>query len=93
MLSSLQSNPFPSYHHQPLTLTIREIADPQEVIDHFFGAWRLPEVRYVLKEWLYEAYGAGMGSEKEFLFLHDELIRLVEASWVLHGQSKTATPK
>lgn len=83
MLSSLQSNPFPTYHNQPLTLTIKEIDAPQEVIDNFFGGWRLSEVRYILKEWLYEAYGSGMGGEKEFLFLHDELVRLVEAMWLL----------
>jgi len=86
MLSSLRSNPFPAYHNQPLHLTIKEIADPKEVIEQFFSAWSLTQVRYILKEWLYEAYGSGMGGEKEFLFLHDELIRLVEAIWVLQQE-------
>ncbi|MCP9750454.1 hypothetical protein [Ferruginibacter sp. HRS2-29] len=57
--------------------------DPKEVIGQFFSTWSLTQVRYIMKEWLYEAYGSGMGTEKEFLFMHDELIRLVEAVFVL----------
>lgn len=83
MLSSLRSNPFPASHNQPLHLTIKEIADPQEVFDNFFSAWSLTQVRFIMKEWLYEAYSTEMGAQKEVLFMHDELVRLVEAVWVL----------
>ncbi len=75
------SHTFPAYHNQPFALTIAEIDNPQQVINSFFGGWRLTEVRYLMKEWLVEANSRRLGDE-DFLHLHDEMMRLCEAVWV-----------
>jgi hypothetical protein len=45
-------------------------------------------MRYCLREWLYEVVQKEEVPTYNFLWLHDELIRLAEAAWLLQQQNK-----
>ncbi len=74
----------PEYHSQPLKLTLDEIADPQMVISEFFDRYHLPDIRVCLREWLDESIREDEVLPMNFLALHDEVMRLVEAVWVMN---------
>jgi len=79
----MSSDTFPSYHNQPLWLTVEEIENPSFVIEDFFIKYSLTEIRADLKAWLQDANDKETIESKEHFATHDEIIKIVEACWVL----------
>ncbi len=81
-------DPLPEWHQKPLHLTIAEMENPHLVIAELFEHYHLPELRFVLKEWLDAAIKEDEVMEINFLTLHNMVLRVAEAAWVLNQNYK-----
>ena len=75
---------YPPYHDQPLRLTIPEIENPSSVLTFFFICYDLPDIRACMKELLHDALRADNSDASSHVALHQDLEKLVEASWLIH---------
>jgi hypothetical protein len=78
----------PAWHQQPLYLTVPEINDPYLAVAEFFTGYHLTDIRFCLREWLSTALRTDEVLEMDYLPLHDHLIKLAEAAWLLHQKNK-----
>jgi len=76
----------------PVFLSKEEIEQPQKVLAEFFDCYHLQNIRSFLKLWLHEALRPNEILQMDYLTLHDHLLKLTEAAWLLH-QSKSIKPK
>lgn len=79
---------YPDYHEQPLSLSIAEIVDPRSVLSHFFTCYDLPDMRACLKDLLHDAIRAENADGSSHVLLHQDLEKLVEASWLIYHQNE-----
>lgn len=79
-------SPLPQWHSKPLYLTNAEITDPYLVIHQLFDQYKLPEFRFLLKEWLDAALKDDEVLPVNFVALYDMMLRMVEAASVLKQQ-------
>lgn len=80
--------PYPAYHEQPLSLSFAEINDPCSVLSHFFTCYDLPDIRICLKDFLHDAIRAANADGSSHVVLHQDLEKLVEASWLIWRQNE-----
>lgn len=79
---------YPAYHEQPLSLSIAEINDPRSVLSYFFTSYDLPDMRACLKEFLHDALRSDNSNASSHVSLHQDLEKLVEASWLIYQQKE-----
>lgn len=83
------------FHHQIANytqlhnLSNEEIEQPQKVLADFFDCYHLQNVRTFLKLWLHEALRPNEILQMDYLSLHDHLLKLTEAAWLLHHSQTT----
>lgn len=82
---------YPTWHNQPLNLTVSEIEDPKSVLEFFFTCYGLPDIRTSLKELLYDSLRAEGADVASHVSTHRDLEKLVEAVWVIHEQNNNST--
>jgi hypothetical protein len=87
-LRKLLLEEMPDWHQQPLNLTVAEITDPYQVLKEFFNGYHLTDIRFCLREWLGTALRTDEVMEMDYLNLHDNLVKLAEAAWLLHQKNK-----
>lgn len=80
--------PYQDYHEQPLNLSIAEIEDPHSVLSQFFTCYDLPDIRTCLKDLLHDAIRAENADGSSHVVLHQDLEKLVEASWLIYHQNE-----
>jgi hypothetical protein len=61
---------------------------PHAVLVEFFDWYGLKDIRACLKEWLQLALRTDEVLEIDFLTIHDHVLKLAEAAWVLHVNKK-----
>lgn len=76
---------WPAWHQQPFRLTCDEINNPRHILKEFFTWYTLSDIRLCLKEWLTDALRAEDVEALEYVTLHDNIEKLIEASWVILG--------
>jgi len=79
---------YPSYHNQPFRLTTEEMEDPMLVLNDFFAAYRLPELRAALNLLLQDGLRATESEASAHMSTSDDMEKLVEAAWLLHQANK-----
>jgi hypothetical protein len=84
----MNTNTWPSYHQNPLRLSIEEINHPFTTLCHFFQTYHLPDIRTCLNNWLHDALAKETIEAKEHVLTHREVEKLVEAAWVIHQNRK-----
>ena len=58
------------------------------LVEEFFECYSLPDIRHYLREWLYiSMLQKETIMEDDFVMLHDAILRLVEASWLLRKEA------
>lgn len=87
----MHPNMFPDYHTNPLRLTIDEIKNPSIVIDEFFEAYHLPDIRLCMENWLHDGLVAETIESKGHVYTHDKVIKLIEACWLIRQNNKEKT--
>ena len=75
---------FPEWHEKPLRLSIKEIDQPFLVFQSFFEAHRLPGVRACMQELLHDAIMDEGANGSNHITIHEEVVKLVEAVWVVY---------
>ncbi len=80
---------YPEWHKNPLRLTAYEMKKPATVIQSFFECYNLPSIRACLREWLEDALTDPASQAKDHLYTHNDVERLIEAIFLLHGVNKT----
>jgi len=80
--------PYPDYHEQPLSLSIAEINDPHSVLSQFFTCYDLLDIRASLKDLLHDAIRAENADGSSHVVLHQDLEKLVEASWLIYHRNE-----
>ena len=81
---------YPEWHNNPLYLSNEEIANPDKVLAEFFTYYDLRNIRTFLKLWLQAALRTNEVLDMDYLTLHDHMIKLAEAAWVLHTTASKA---
>ncbi|HEV8286624.1 MAG TPA: hypothetical protein VGQ09_20085 [Chitinophagaceae bacterium] len=81
---------YPEWHNTPLYLTKEEMENPHKVLAEFFDCYNLKDIRACLREWLYDVLRPDEVLQMNYLTVHDHVIKLAEASWILHSDK---TPK
>lgn len=81
---------YPDYHENSLSLSIAEIEDPRSVLSYFFTCYDLPDIRACLKDLLHDAIRAENADRSSHVVLHQDLEKLVEASWLIYHQNKNS---
>lgn len=76
---------WPAWHQQPFRLTCNEINNPHHILKEFFTWYTLSDIRLCLKEWLTDALRAEDVEALEYVTLHDNIEKLIEAAWVILG--------
>ncbi|SFW80600.1 HEPN domain-containing protein [Chitinophaga sancti] len=76
---------WPVWHQQPFRLTCNEINNPHHILKEFFTWYTLSDIRLCLKEWLTDALRAEDVEALEYVTLHDNIEKLIEAAWVILG--------
>lgn len=76
---------WPSWHQQPFRLTCNEIDNPHHILKEFFTWYTLSDIRLCLKEWLTDALLAEDVVGLEYVTLHDNIEKLIEAAWIILG--------
>jgi len=84
---------YPDWHNNPLLLSKEEMEHPQKVLSEFFECYGLKDIRACLKEWLYEAVRTDETLQMNFLVLHDHIMKLTEAAWLLHNEKRKSKKK
>src|SRR4030095_11345238 len=79
---------YPEWHNNPLRLTTPEMQNPNIVLKDFFSAYHLTDIRECLTEWLYSAIRTDEVPAMNYVYLHDNIERLVEAAWLLYNNKK-----
>jgi hypothetical protein len=79
---------YPEWHTKPFRLTVPEIQNPYIVLDNFFDAYSLTQVRACLRKWLSSVVRTDEVPALDYICLHDQVERLIEAAWVLHQRGK-----
>ena len=72
----------PEYHLKPLQLSVAEIDNPQSVFEEFFDKYHLPDIRFCLKEWLDESLKEDEILPLNFVQIHNEVMKVIEAAWL-----------
>ena len=75
---------YPEWHNNPMYLSKEEMEQPYKVLAEFFDCYDLKNIRAFLKLWLQEALRPNEVLEVDYLALHDHVIKLAEAAWILH---------
>jgi hypothetical protein len=78
----------PPWHQQPLYLTVAEMEDPHAALAEFFTGYHLTDIRFCLREWLSTSLRRDEVPQQDYLALHDHLVKLAEAAWLLHQQQR-----
>lgn len=68
---------------QTLHLTKAAVDNPILVVEDFFNCYSLPNIRYCLHDWLAKSVHKNELMETNLISLHDTIIKLIEASWLL----------
>ncbi|UPK70956.1 HEPN domain-containing protein [Chitinophaga filiformis] len=76
---------WPAWHQQPFRLTCNEINNPRHILKEFFTWYTLSDIRLCLKEWLTDALRAEDVEALEYVTLHDNIEKLIEAAWLILG--------
>ena len=76
----------PPWHQHPLYLTVAEMEDPHLALAEFFTGYHLTDIRFCLREWLSTSLRRDEVPQQDYLALHDHLVKLAEAGWLLHQQ-------
>lgn len=76
---------WPAWHQRPFRLTCNEINNPHHILKEFFTWYTLSDIRLCLKEWLTDALRAEDVEALEYVTLHDNIEKLIEAAWVILG--------
>lgn len=79
----------PTWLNQPLNLTQSAVDNPSTVFNAFFECYNLIGIRYRLREWLGETMHVDQELIYDFLTLHDNIVKLVEAAWQYHQQENS----
>lgn len=80
---------YPDWHQQPFRLSCSEIKNPRLVFDEFFERFDLENIRTELKEMMTDAMGENShNSPANYIWLCDNLEKLVEACHVLHNNNE-----
>lgn len=87
------STEYPDWHNIPFLLSKKEMEHPHKVISEFFDCYQLKQVRAFLKEWLYETVHTDEPIHLNFLVLHDHIMKLAEAAWIVHKDKKMKKKK
>lgn len=82
---------WPSWHQNPLRLSIEEIEHPSTTLTHFFQTYHLPDIRSCLNNWLQDALAKETVEAKEHVSTHREVEKLVEAAWLIHQNEKISS--
>ena len=84
---------YPEWHNNPMYLSKEEMEHPHKVIAEFFDCYDLKNIRAFLKLWLQEVLRPDEILEMDYLSLHDHVIRLTEAAWVLYTSETASSVK
>lgn len=68
-----------------------EVNHPQTVLAAFFDFATAPEARHCLAEWLAASFYAQDNRQADYIHLYQELVKLVEACWLLHHSRASGT--
>ncbi len=83
------TDPMPHWHYtQTLHLTEAAVNNPRLLLQDFFACYSLPDIRYCLHEWLEKSIRQDEVFDANLLALHDNILKLVEASWLLWGEGE-----
>jgi hypothetical protein len=85
-LTMSQQTQYPEWHNNPFRLTATEMQNPHVVLKDFFSAYHLTDIRECLTEWLYSAFHKDEVPAINYVYLHDNIERLIEAAWLLHNK-------
>src|ERR1700712_2601286 len=96
-----RSSEYPAWELRPRKLSEEETADPYLVLDEFFDAARLPQVRDKLWDWLDTTvtgkFSKELGRKQRvhLLLFYTQIEKLIEAAHVLHSdhQKEKNKPK
>lgn len=78
------TDPMPRWQYtQTLHLTEEAVNNPRLLLKDFFACYSLPDIRYCLHEWLEKSIRQDEVFDANLLALHDNMLKLVEASWLL----------
>ena len=75
---------YPEWHNKPLYLSCEEMEQPYAVLGEVFDYYGLKHFRTFLKLWLQAALCHDEVPEMDYLTLHDHVIKLAEAAWILY---------
>lgn len=75
---------YPALHEQPSQLTSHEIGNPYTVFSFFFTRYSLADSRTGLKKLLQDALSADGADAPGYVSLHQDVEKLVEATWLIH---------
>ncbi len=78
----------PWHYQQTFHLTEAAVQNPLLLLEEFFDCYSLPDIRHCLREWLFRSMQQKEAKDDNLMTLHDTVLRLVEASWLLwklHG--------
>jgi hypothetical protein len=73
-----------SWNTGPINLPKRNMLLPNQVLDEFFKIYSLPEIRSLLKVIFHHASNSSNLSAEQLYLLQQQLIKLIEASWLLN---------
>lgn len=68
----------------PINLPKRNMLLPKQVLEEFFTIYSLPEIRSILKLIFHHASISSNLSTGQLSLLQEQLIKLIEASWLLN---------
>jgi len=77
---------YPDWHRNPLTLSKLEMAAPMDILSNYFQFYALTGIRTTLNKWLIESLRADQEDAAEYLEMCQNLIKLVEAAWLINQQ-------
>jgi hypothetical protein len=80
---------YPEWHSQPFRLTLPEMQNPYTILEEFFDAYNLTQIRVLFREWLSNVIRTDEAPALNYISLHDQLERLIEAAWILHQSQKS----
>lgn len=84
MDESLTESESINWNNSPLYLSKRELCVPDQVLNDFFLLYTLPEIRTLVKLIFHSSNIDNQLSSEQIFILQNQLIKLIEASWLLY---------